>query len=997
MTTEPENTEPENTEPENTEPEDADTADDDTLEHDRGLPLHRSQEHPEDIPAFLDRALARARDLLPEVEDFTVDGVAFETAAGVWLAPIGVFDPTADVSPSPEQVAAGETDVAVWGHRMSDWANRAQHAMRASWGAPVVHTPRRVGAAQEPEGILDYLLLAQDFAQAEVWDRHEVFVALLSEWTGEPGTSTLRQIAMLLPRPLMMTGMAAYLTDETVQELLMHGESPVELHRRAWVLSTLFDRGEVHVRDVAIEATRCTLRSRTGTTSTWIFADDGRQLLLVHDPASEFLTLLRRLDDEHVDGDDGLPASDVPNDDPNGDPEGDPDAWTASQLIRLERLLDGVPEDLRACVDARGETVTGDVAEHALAFGLLDGRPIPIASGAFWFDGSVWRASPGLVQAGFQNDLTLDDFGLEDAVRIPFRLGGVFTPATFTSEDEPEPVVLEVFDACPYPEQPRPEGDTVLGYGVPRPYDHEAVVEAIERACAAWWERDPEQGTLGEDPFVVVGRRLRDAGGPDTLQTVLARGEYWTVEALSAWNADLRRAMTARWGEPTETVYDPDQLGLDHHTPLTAVMRGIGLTKGWLWWVDGHAVVTLAGFPRTEHRSTPVVTLVICRADAVVELLGRMTIWELRWRARVIENLAALAHGDPAVPPHLALDRVATEVAWPASAPATPLEGSRIQPTVRRIRIRAEDIVWTLHLTHDRRAVLTSRRPGASPTEAADLLEGLPSDLRPLVVASDGEASDGEASSIAGAPLSAVFYRDGGHWRATDNMLAEARAAGREGRDPLEALYSAEAGVPQLRRVLGRGQQMSPRTLSEAGYAERTFGVEVTPDQALAALEHVSAPLTQALTGTLHDLLDAIVQFDSPHRYLLDAALDTLDPQDRREKSLWLLANGATPTTQLAARTPVNVLLGNPTLDGGDAVVLRRLIATGADTGPGLLGSRGTDPFAQLTRRNLAEDELRPLLEALGRRAGTPHRRGTGRGLAGLRRLGERWRARRTG
>lgn len=96
-------------------------------------------------------------------------------------------------------------------------------------------------------------------------------------------------------------------------------------------------------------------------------------------------------------------------------------------------------------------------------------------------------------------------------------------------------------------------------------------------------------------------------------------------------------------------------------------------------------------------------------------------------------------------------------------------------------------------------------------------------------------------------------------------------------------------------------------------------------------------------------------------RYLLDGALSTVDPQNRREKALWMLDHDANPEVQLSFMTPINVLLANPTLDGGDVVVLRRLLAQGGRGGVGVARRRGIAPLAQLEGRDL-EGSARALL-----------------------------------
>src|SRR5690606_37129708 len=121
------------------------------------------------------------------------EGVDIESASGVWLVPIGADDPSEDAPAIPADVPAGVSPTGRWGMQMIEWEVGVRREMRASWGEPVVHTPRLVGLEQEPEGILDYLLVAQEFEAAELWDRGDLFVALLTKWDGEPGASLLVQ------------------------------------------------------------------------------------------------------------------------------------------------------------------------------------------------------------------------------------------------------------------------------------------------------------------------------------------------------------------------------------------------------------------------------------------------------------------------------------------------------------------------------------------------------------------------------------------------------------------------------------------------------------------------------------------------------------------------------------------------------------------------------------------------------------------------------------
>lgn len=895
------------------------------------LPVLRAQSTPEEVPGFLDRALEHLRGVSGD-EDFSFEGVDFENAVGVWLAAIGVYDPDADTEFTPERIAAGEKSR--WGRIMLDWETAVRRAMREAWGEPMLHTPRLVGDAEEPEGILDYLMISQEFARADLWDRGEMFVALLTDWSGEPAASLLRQILIVLPREFMMRGMGALLDgDAEVQEFLMHGEQPQELRRRAWLMSTIYDRGEVRVRDAPIEAVRCSIRSVRDVVTVWIFADDGRQLLLMRDPTCEFAEVLEGLSDDGVrlGGDAGY-------------------RWSEEQLVLMDRMLQGVPMDLLACVAAPGETAVGDVAEHALEFGILGDRPVPIITGAVWFDGESWRATPGIAEIAYQQGLAMGDFGFLGAVGKPYRLGGEFTPEAFTppGDDERLRVLQQVFDACPFPAQPRPEGDACLGYGIPRAEaaGFEEMVEAVDRAAAAWWDREPSDVPLGDDTFKVGGRRLGGSAEEGVIDAILATSESWTFEALQQWTERLSGAMTERWGEPLkmEVLSGPD--GAGRRTPLTRLIRASGFEQCPLWWVNGHAVVLLSGIPDPAYHDVPLVIVGIATADSVVEMLGRMSIWEARRRARLVEELAALVSAEAAEGAE-----TARSVPWQGSA----LPGSDIVPPARRIVHRAGGFRGIWHLTHDGRGLLTSHPldgHAGSLADHAELFEGVPEDLLPL------------AHGLP--PAAAVFFHDGMDWRAPREVLRRAYAASRaQGVTPLAALYAEETGVSALTTLMLSGGPMSMERLTHPRYGDLVFGRSLEPEEVDLAYDRLGEPLPLALTGSLNDLLDVIL--DGPGgRFLLDAALSNPDPRNRREISLWLMREDLDASDQLSFMTPVNVLLANPTLDGGDAAVLRRLLASGADAGSGLLGpSAGPGPLDRLLERDLDGSALAPLLEVL--------------------------------
>jgi hypothetical protein len=63
--------------------------------------------------------------------------------------------------------------------------------------------------------------------------------------------------------------------------------------------------------------------------------------------------------------------------------------------------------------------------------------------------------------------------------------------------------------------------------------------------------------------------------------------------------------MGERWGEPHPMRVTDPTTGVERRTPLTRVMRGTGLMQGPLWWVNGHAVLLLAGVPDPAYSPDP--------------------------------------------------------------------------------------------------------------------------------------------------------------------------------------------------------------------------------------------------------------------------------------------------------------------------------------------------------------------------------------------------------
>ena len=927
----------------------------------------------EAVPGFCERLLAHLSAGVDEPE-FTFEGVDVEQAQGIWLAPLGGYDPEQD----PDRPTSGYADLA------ETSVEAVRRELRGAWGDPLVRTPRLVGVDREPEGILDYVMVAVRFAEGEMWDRGPWCCVLLTGWDGEPRTSVLRQILIVLPRELAFGGMAAMADDEvTIHDRLMHGEHPVELHRRAWLRSALTGQGEVRIDGPAIAGVRCSLRGAGGAIAVWTFADDGRILVLFHDPASSFAAeapdrlIADQLTDHRLSGPAGELAEDV-------SPE-DRDALRADALLILvARMLDGVPDDLRELIAAPARTGRGEPARHELEFRALGELILPLISGVAWFDGEHWRVPVGLLEIGSHNDFGLDDVGFDTAIRAPLRLGGDYPVDAFArpGDDAMRSGLQRLWAACPYPEQPRPPAEQRLGTGLPAEDDVEAIVEQIERATEVWWDAEPDGGDGPDGAFRIAGRALRGDDGR-VLHTVLALAQPWTVDVLEAWVSRLDAAMDARWGQPFRIEARDPATGVERRTPVTRVMRGVGLLTAPLWWVNGHAVLMVAGAPDPSYDEPPQAILVIARADAVVDPMRGTRTWELRQRARVISTLAAITSGSPQP----------EEIAWAGP----PLAGSDLIPAAVRGRFRAGDHHWVWHFAHDGRGMLLSfpidGSPAAVPPPSFDdqveLFSGLPADLLSLVidrdadadyplVTRDGDGADGarrtDDSGLSGArslpAAQSVLWRDLYDWRVSDGMLRRARPAHPSTADPLEAMRSERLGVPQLQRTLAAAPELSVEVLVDDRYWPYVFDRAPSGDEAAAAYAQLGTVHGQALTGSLNGFLDAA--FGMPdRRFVLDAVLANPDPRHRREIALLLLESDVDLEIQLSHLTPINVLLQNPTLEADDLPVLRRLLEAGANPGLGLGGAAiGRHPLVQLADRDLDEATILSLADQLARRAG---------------------------
>ncbi len=979
-------------------------------EDDDDLPIYEPPFGLDAVPGFCERLVEYLIAESPD-DEFTFEGVEGEESQGVWILPLGGYDPNEDKTLTEGAPADRELPPGGYAEVADTWAQGVRRVLHQAWGAPLVRTPKLVGVSQEPEGILDFLMVAVSIDRAEMWDRGELCCVLLTSWDGEPMTSMLRQILVVLPREYAFGGMAVLADDEiTVHDLIMHGEHPLELRRRAWLMSTLAGQGEVRVRDTALEASRFSLRSRGGTTTVWTFADDGRVLVLMQDPDSEFITSAAgQLIADQLSGAEAQPAGDAAD---AAHPE---ELLEEARLILIARMLDGIPEDLRELIAAPAENGRGEPGEHELEFRVLGDQPLPIISGAVWFDGEHWRVTRNLLEIGSLNDFGMDDFGFADAVRRPYRLGGSFTvdDVAGRATDERRRQIEHLFAACPYPEQQRPADHERLGYGLPRDATHAELVAQIERITEAWWSTDPGSVDWKDRTFSVGGRDLRDDDGR-VLRTVLAVAEPWTVEVLQAWVGGLSDAMEDRWGAAFEMHAREPKTGMERKTPVARVMRGVGIMSAPMWWVNGHAVALVAGAPDPSTGEEPQAIIVIGRADAVVDIMRGTRTWELRQRTRVIASLAAEVAGEPAP----------QEIAWRGPH----LAGSSMRPDAVRGRVRADDHYWVWHFAHDGRGLLMSFPVDAAAADEARLsfedqarlFAGVPVDLLSLVTDRDpdglypvvtrerpgGSAIPGFLPTASALPaVQAVFWRDAYDWRASRGMLervrpafaaAEEAAAGDadgapdsapdtapdsahdtiRGDDPHAApdtsnpfatLYSAVIGVPQLQWAVGAGEEFGSHILADDRYSSVVFGHPVAFEQAEAAYAQLGDVHRVALTGSLNQFLDTVLGMP-PRRYVLDAALANPDPRNRAEIAFLLLddLDDLDASVQLSHLTPINVLFENPTLGADDRLLLIRLLEAGAQAGPGLGGPGvARHPIVQLADRDLDDALIEPFVHSL--------------------------------
>lgn len=936
-----------------------------------------------DLPAFVDRLVPRLVD--ERAEELVIDGVELEQAQGVWLMPTGAYDPDEDDDAAP--IAEGELESPSNAHvaRVEAWTGDVRRALHDAWGAPALRTPRVAGTELMPESMLDHLLVSLRIPEAEVWDRGAMHCALITGWAGERGTSMLRQIAVLLPRDLAMGGMAAVLDDDaTIHDAIMHGERIDELHRRAWIMSSLLGAGEVRLRDTTLAATRCSVHA-DGVTTVWTFTDDGRALLLLHDPTSGLAARApRQLIDDLARADEGI--VDVYADDQTAAMQA---AVEEARTILSSRMLAGVPQDLRALAAARAEEASGAPATLDLAFADVGADVVPIISGVAWFDGAHWHVPATLTEIGRQNGFGLEDFGFGTALRLPHRLGGSFTVADLASDDEERRARLEPwFAACPYPEQARPSDAERLGAGVPPDADIPDIVEDVERASAAWWEQASRGGQQPDERLRIGGRRLQHSDERAQWVT-MGVADPWTIDALRTWTRSLHAAMDARWGAAIAMDVRDPRLSADRRTPVSVLMRSIGIRSAPLWWVDGHAVLLLAGRPDPEFSDRPQAIVILATADAVFELLHDLDPWSLRTRLRTLDAVGARTSDDPASRPAI------RSLSWDGPA----LQGSTLVPDATEGVLRAGSHTWVWHMTHvskGPRALLMGFPTGAAdaePTafaEHAALLASVPAELRSLVVDRDAEGRYPVARRPAGVPadpgdelagvqtipaVQSIHWLDGMEWRTSEGLLRRARDEGRRAAagtgvataDPLRVLWAAETGVPELRWALNAGGDLGPELLANGGYEELVVDRPVdlgTARQAVASLGEVHE---RALVGSLPEVLDLVGGLGGHGglRSLLDAALGNVDPAQRMAIALWLLERGVDASVPLSPQTPLNVLLANPTLRAADAGVVAALLRGGAvpGVGPGR-SSVDAHPLVQLAARDLDDDAVATIMDA---------------------------------
>ena len=928
------------------------------------LPYELAPFAPHETPAFATRLFAHLLAQSP-IEEFTFEGADVTPMYGCWAVELGGYAAEDDPAAVPEQ--PGQVPSAPYARKTWDWLQAVRAALTATWGTPIDHALRLVGEEDQPEGILDVALMTLGMPSAELWDRNDVFAALLTGWFGEPGTGTLAQMLFVMPRALGVTDFATIAVGGPAEQaLLARGEHPIELHRRAWTLAALVGEREVRVHTAAGSAGRIRVNGRSGEMTLWFFTDDGRILVVVNDPLSAFATesVAAFLDDVAEAARDSETA---PGHDERG--QGIESGLTDEDVrgILRERLLSDVPADLRALLSAPVPDAPRDADSAS--------TESPAFTGAAWFDGATWWVSGAVIALGSRNGWGPEDFGFGDEFVRPYRLGGEWEREGFLRDGDAEQnaSVDALFDAFPYPSQSRPNDASRLGGAMPSYDQIETILDDAERFTALWWDRSPDDAAWNDDSFRIIDRESR---GDDRARTIILGSAWrWTADAFGDWATALFDAAVARWGEPQAATARVGDTGAMQRTPLSRILRAVGFPRTPLWWVNGHAVTLLAGFPDMELKAAEghtddaltddeaLIVLAVAKPDAIVDIAQGLGRPETRRRLSLISMLAGTPPEDLAV-----------------EGPALP--GTSQVPPVSHGRLRADDRWWDWYLTHDSRGLLYSvpvagDGPSRDDDERRALFSGVPEDLLALVPRRPHASGDG-------APVwpdaRAVMWFDGVDWRSSAGMLAEIRRAVEAGApegapshvDAIALWHDHDYGLRKLRWVLRSGEELTDAMLLDAAYATVAFPAPIEPDALAAARRSMGDALSQALSGTLSGFLAQWAR-EPEARFLLDAALSNPDPNARRDVSLWLLGQGLDASMQLSLITPLQVVLSNPTFGAADGELIERLLDSGARTDGGPVRGHGlAHPVRQIVDLALPEEEMLSVLDLLLNTLGAP-------------------------
>ncbi|MEU2674406.1 hypothetical protein ABZ622_37230 [Streptomyces sp. NPDC007164] len=159
----------------------------------------------------------------------------------------------------------------------------------------------------------------------------------------------------------------------------------LEVRRRAAVVDELAEIEPVTVTG----AHRLAWNDRGGQSAVWYFAEDGRVLLLTFDHESDL------------------------------------NLYAEEDFALQESLYEGVPESLVALVRDRPENY-----ESLNLTDSATGRTIHYAGGVFWYDGTRWHVSDGLVEYCRREDADLFGESGFDYCLDAYRFGQDFTPET---------------------------------------------------------------------------------------------------------------------------------------------------------------------------------------------------------------------------------------------------------------------------------------------------------------------------------------------------------------------------------------------------------------------------------------------------------------------------------------------------------------------------------------------------------------------------------------